>query len=431
MLKRFLKAAALRATESIGAVVLVLGFFLASLAILSLSFPRGTSLQDLVSGTGWSPSEPLPANPEIDVGTTPDAGPRYVARLTNVYRKVKDKRADWIAWGDSRSGMPLEARHAIQTYARSGATITFDDQSQATLGENSLLVIRGQDAPERKDADPAPSERTVSLLITDGEIRATHAPGEGAMEILTSAGSGRILAQSPATDMKVSVNPDHTATFSVYGGRAEVTEAGRTVQVNANQTVTVEPGRPPGDPQALPGVPVPLSPMSGTMIAYRTVPPRVRMSWGPAERAEAYRVELARDKGFHDLVDLEDRVMAQEFTHGNLSAGAYYWRVRALSGWADGPPSPGQRMQLAEDNEPPTLDVDFPAGTLAEQRIVLRGTAERGAEVFVRNERVVTDAAGRFEIPLALRRGFNVVVVEAHDPAGNATYRSGLLDAKF
>lgn len=433
MFKRFLKAVLVRATELVGAVVLVLAFFLASLAILGLSFPRGTSLRDLMGGTGWSPSEPLPANPEIDLGKTPhDTGPRFVARLTDVYRKVKDKRADWIAWGDSHSGMPLEARHAIQTYARSGATITFDDQSQATLGENSLLVIRGQERPQ--EAPPLgtdPSDRTVSLLITDGEMRATHAPGEGAMEIVTSAGAGRILALSPKTDLKVSVNPDHTSTFSVYVGKAEVTEAGRTVQLAANQTVTVEAGRPPGDPTTLPAIPVPLSPVSGALIPYRSVSPRVTMTWAPADRAETYKVELARDRGFHDLVDVEDHLAASEFTHGNLTAGVVYWRVRGFSGWADGPPSPSQRIELAEDNDPPALQVAFPEGPVSEESVVLRGTTERGAEVFVRNERVPTDPGGRFEFQISLKRGVNVVVVEAHDIAGNATYRSGFLAARY
>ena len=351
-----------------------------------------------------------------------------MARLTDVYRKVKDKRADWIAWGEARSGMPLEARHAVQTYARSGATIEFDDRSKATLGENSLMVIRGA---EQEASPQAPRDRIVSLLVTAGELRATHAPGEAGMEIITGAGTGRIPKEAPATDLKVSVNPDRTSTFSVYGGRAEVTEAGRTVHVNANQTVTVQAGLPPGDPQDLPGIPIPTEPSSGSVLAYRSVPPRVHMAWTTAERAETYRVDIARDRVFHDLVDVIDRLPDAQFVHGNLSKGVYYWRVRALRGWADGPPSAVQRVETAEDREPPSLRVDFPEGPVAEDSVVLRGTAERGADVFVRSGRVPTDQDGRFEIPLTLRRGVNVVVVEALDAAGNATYRSRLLDAKY
>ena len=44
---------------------------------------------------------------------------------------------------------------------------------------------------------------------------------------------------------------------------------------------------------------------------------------------------------------------------------------------------------------------------------------------------VFNQASGEFEVALALRRGINVVVVEAVDAAGNVAYASELVNAKF
>ncbi len=202
------------------------------------------------------------------------------------------------------------------------------------------------------------------------------------------------------------------------------------MELRANQTVTVDPGLPPGDPGLLPAIPVPTAPPSGTVVPYRTVPPRIRLAWGAAVRADAYRLEIAREPRFHDLVDVEDALRANQFVHGNLASGVYYWRVSALAGHADGKPCPPQRLELVQDREAPALRVDFPEGPVEKGSLVLRGQAEPGAQVFIGNERISTDDSGRFEVPLNLEPGINIVVVEAMDAAGNATYRSGLLDAK-
>ena len=61
----------------------------------------------------------------------------------------------------------------------------------------------------------------------------------------------------------------------------------------------------------------------------------------------------------------------------------------------------------------------------------MRGVTEPGARLFVDGRSSVAAADGSFEVAVELQRGVNVVVVEAVDVAGNVSYRSELVNAKY
>lgn len=421
MIGRWFKKALLYGAEALVAVILVLVFFFACITILGLGFPKGAGLRDLMGGASWTGDSGSATRLSFDrSGGRRSETPRIIAHLVDVRDRVKDKQSNRVDWGVSRAGSPLEERHAVQTFSRSTAVIGFEGHGEVTLGENSLLVVGAAPSEE------AARRGDVSLLVSRGGLRGTLGGQHGSsaeFQVLTPGGAARIAAATPSTDFQVSVNPDRSSTFAVYKGTTEITAAGHTVTLRPNQAVTVMLGATPGEPVALPGAPVLADPAAHALVPCRIVPPLLAFSWQPVPGASGYHVQIARDSGFKSLVD-DDRVFSTVFAQGNLEPGNYFWRVSAMRGNAEGETSVSRPLAIVGDFAPPFLAVSFGEERVEPSTIVVRGEAEPGADVFVGNVRVPTDAAGRFSHEVELSSGWNLVVVEAIDPAGNVSHQS-------
>lgn len=57
----------------------------------------------------------------------------------------------------------------------------------------------------------------------------------------------------------------------------------------------------------------------------------VLFEWAQVPQAAAYRLQLARDAGFHDLVDDHTASGEARYQHPGLAAGGYYWRVASIA----------------------------------------------------------------------------------------------------
>ena len=86
---------------------------------------------------------------------------------------------------------------------------------------------------------------------------------------------------------------------------------------------------------------------------------------------------------------------------------------------------------MIQDLEPPHLKVHYPKQADADGRYLLTGTVEPGASLLVNKKQFEADARGRFAVEIKLKKGINVVVVQAVDAAGNATFTSELVSGGF
>jgi mannose-6-phosphate isomerase-like protein (cupin superfamily) len=410
--------------EAVFSLSLVLICFVAILGLLSLSFPQGMNLRDLIArGEAASLRGSFPSDGR-DVAITGSLKRRdQIARLSRISRKVKDKASDDIAWEDSETGMSLGSRHAIQTFDDASATIAFDEKNVLDLAENSLIVLKGFESA------PDGSDRKASLIVLGGELRGSIS-GRGKdslhVEVQVANGVARIRStpdRKTPTSFRVKVNEDQTSTLSVHDGEAEVVSGGESVVVKPNQVIEVPSTGRPSAPRSLPNAPALLSPSSGARYLYRSLPPRVTFSWRDVPGANGYRFALATDRGFQEVV-YETDVSEAELAFGNLSAGEFYWRVSTIMGDLEGTPSRARRFHMQQDARPPALSVVWPEGPLTEEKIVIRGTTDPGSRVFVSNLEVDVSATGQFSGEIVLKRGTNLVVVEAVDEAGNTTYES-------
>ena len=423
----FLKKLLVHGTETVVSVALVLAFFFVAMFLLGRALPQGTGLGDLMPSTIEPVSASITPVVRGGAGRPRPSGPQFVARLTDVYRKVKGKTATDIVWADASMGEMLENRHAVQTYDRSGAAIAFGDRSQVTLGENSLIVIRAREREREGESGG------VSLLMTQGDLRtAFDGRGEGTppLELASGRATTRLVPEVGPTDLRVTVNPDKSSTFTVYRGASDVQMGSESVRLHSNETITANATGPLGLPSKLPDVPSPFGPDPNAVVTYGSVPPRVRFAWSGQPGAERYHFEVARDREFRDVV-FSERIDATEFMHGNLESGTYWWRVSSTLGWAESLPIAPRRLTVVEDRVAPELRVEFPAQEIDAATIVLHGSTERGATVFIEDVQIPIDEEGRFDYSVSLKRGSSVIVVEALDSAGNTTYRSGVLNARY
>jgi mannose-6-phosphate isomerase-like protein (cupin superfamily) len=428
MLVRLGRSLLARGGETLLALGLVLVSFFVFMGILSLSFPRGTNLVDLMRLGEGAAGEDGEAGTEI--GAEQAGGGPAVALLSHLRRDVKDRAADAIAWSPSRQDMPLGDRHAVQTFDRSGATITFSEGTELTLQENTLVVLKKAEAltPNKR--------RLASLIVVGGELRGTLAVARDApvqLEIEAATRSASIHSSAgpgaPA-EFSVSVNEDASSTFTVFQGTAEVSSGQGTVAVAPNHSVTVDPAGTLGAPRELPPPPVLRSPENDARLDFRTTRSRIRFAWEGTAAGDGYLLTVARDPRFHDVVESEV-LSSPEFMRGNLRAGSYYWRVSTRRAGLQGASSPARQFRIARDVVEPSLRVEFPGRVVSGREIVLTGSAEPSTKVFVNNVEIRLDASGRFSHALTLERGVNMVVVEAIDAAGNVAYRSETIDARY
>ena len=163
---------------------------------------------------------------------------------------------------------------------------------------------------------------------------------------------------------------------------------------------------------------------------YGGILPHVRFNWSAPDDARGYRLVIARDAEFDSIV-YEEELAGTEFSHGNLDQGSYYWRVSAVNGDVESLPSAASSLRIEHDEFPPDLQVALPDKIVDTDELLIRGTTEPDAEVVIGTEQIAVRSDGTFEYRLELRRGPNLIVIEAVDPAGNVTYRSQYVNARF
>jgi mannose-6-phosphate isomerase-like protein (cupin superfamily) len=424
LLDRLIRSTAEVGGEILLAILLVLGLSLVMMGVLIVAFPEGTGLIDvygeLVDRQG------APAAPYLT-----HAEPRedWLALLTRVSRSVRERPDYAVVWRDARSGLHLGNRHTVQTLSRSRAAITFEERSRLQLEENSLVVIK--DAERRKGF----RRPGASLVLLSGAVRgqllrtaADHRP----LDIVTVGGATQIQAASAEqpTEFNVAVHDDDSTTYAIYSGTAKISSGGKTVVVGPNEWVTVQPDEVPGEARPIPDPPRSETPADRAEILHGVVTPRIELSWSGSSSLSGYRIQIATDTAFEEIV-FENTLQAPRFLHGNLDPGLYYWRVSGLEDEVESLFGSTRSFRVTQDLDPPLLEVAIPEETGGTECLVLQGRTEPGVELFIGNEMISTRSDGQFEHTILLARGLNHVVVEAVDAAGNSTFLSQYVNAKY
>lgn len=407
----------------IGVLLACLIIFLVFLALLiRFVFPEGHRIGDLAAAAGGAATEDGEiGHVDFSGGGVSQFG-NFIAHLGDIRRDVKIRPADSIAWRDASEGITVHNRDAVQTFSRSRARVDFTANNELRIGQNSLVVFRSG------AADPFLERRDPAVVVMNGELSGTVNADYGALGVQFPAGLVELSATADSAgpvDFRVGVNPDGSSTIAVYTGKADINVAGDHYKLAANQGLTIdEQGRTAGV-RTLPTFPSVRAPGNNAVAKFVAAPPRVRFQWGQVSNAQNYRLEIATDAKFEAIL-VDELLSATSFTHGNLSAGQYFWRVSARDGWVQGPTSTARVLRVVRDAEPPALEVR-PIQQANDSQYLLRGKTSPGSSVFILGEPVATSSTGEFEFLFQPRPGAQTIVVESVDEVGNVAYSSQVL----
>ncbi|MCB9595759.1 MAG: FecR domain-containing protein [Sandaracinaceae bacterium] len=245
------------------------------------------------------------------------------AEVTAMQPNVRGRPSEQRDWRSLQLGTDLERGWRVNTLERAFAELTFRDETQVSLRENTVVVVFGASAADtRRSASEAQLDR--------GSLRARLAELRGRSVRVTTPSARADLEGGAAV---VSVDDSDTSRVSNHEGRAA-----RVSTPNGQGTVTVAPGMGssvaqgarPTPPRPLPPAPrwVDAQPARWVGVAQRTT---IRGEWAPVPVAGRYRVEITRGgsgAGLVAAVEVPPEVTRFEVHH--LPPGHYFARVSTI-----------------------------------------------------------------------------------------------------
>ena len=410
----------------VGGCVLV--FFAFLTLLIRAFFPEGTSLI-LDPDASFLADTSRSGDVELAIDSA-DGGVEqlFAGEILQIQRRVQRREANTLTWDDASVGDKVVRNDAVQTFARSTAVMEVNNDSQLTMGENSLIIF------DQREADPFLADSNSVLVMIDGELSgklsgAARSRFRFGVNLPNSEVTLQPRKPGENVEFLITVNDDQSTTVNVHQGTAQVVATNGTVKtIGDQQSITIDSSGSALRVSGLAVAPRLAAPSNNTSVAYRNVPQQIQFKWNVVENADRYHIVIARDAQFSDRV-VDDDVVGTTFTHGALGSGTYYWHVRSRIGWSQSEQSPVRRLSVSQDLEPPTLELDPPPDTIQAGAWRLHGRTDADATVFV-DEMPVEHESGRIDHPIQLRPGANVIVVKAFDDVGNLTYAPLLVNAK-
>ena len=227
------------------------------------------------------------------------------------------------SWNAAASGMPLYSNSSVNTLDKGRADVEFVDRTRVFLASNTLVVIYGTANQTHVSKTPP-----AAVEVESGEVKAGLSALRGDSVEVAIKGGGRVSASSRDTVVE---RKGTRTTVAVFNGKAGVVSGGKTVEVPTNFGSRFVGTAAPIPPRPLP--PAPAWAAGGTeAIAFAPAGQGlITATWVPEPSAVSYRIELARDETFNDLLAREEvpaSILA--FRAEKLPAGTYYLHVRAI-----------------------------------------------------------------------------------------------------
>ena len=244
------------------------------------------------------------------------------ARLLSLKPDVR-ARPPAGGWSPAAQGMPLERRSSVNTMEDARADIRFVDRTRVFLAENTLVVIFGTAGQTAVSKTPP-----AQVQLDSGEIQAGLAALRGRPIEVDVDGGGRVSANSRDTVLK---KKQTRTTVSVFDGSASVKSAGASVNVPARMGTSFVRAKPPTPPRPLPPAPSWGDPTNEGVVLAPAGLGTIMASWNAIPKASVYRLEVARDAYFVNLV-VREEVPGDilSFRAEKMPPGTYYVRVRAI-----------------------------------------------------------------------------------------------------
>ena len=444
-------------------------------AVLSVvAFGAHLAFPEFTQNTGKSASNFFTNFMERIAGTGDAAKPgnqvSQQAHITALDGTVRVKKAGSDTWVRADYSVPLEKGDVIQTGPEGMAKIVFNDGTNYTVKQDSLIVIAENSSNERQQTNVAVNVTTGTVdlatgrymqgskwqVIVDGAT--AHVAGWDAPDEKTSPAMHHEQSDAAKEFRKTAIDVTYPSNgMTLHGwlyrpagdgpfpaiiwnhgsekdpkaqhdeilitkGNGTVERGGKTLQLGAWEMAKMKPDTLGLEKVKEIGPPTPISPANMMPIfAGGGESKPIEFSWTPMVNAKGYRLQVSRNPYFSSLV-VDRNVTSSAVMVSGLDEGPYYWMVQSVDGG-------GKQSVESEKNRFTVIAKEKDAGAIALDLdpliqhghvIELTGKTEAGARVMVNGHEVpVIGGDGTFHYFMPpMPTGESVITITAQNSKG-------------
>jgi hypothetical protein len=337
------------------------------------------------------------------------------ARFTALDGTVKIKKSSSNSWTTAAYDVPLEKGDVVQTGSEGMAKVVFNDGTNYTIKQDSLIVIEENSANDQ--------QTNVAVAVSTGTVDlSTAAYAQGSKSQVIVAGATASLGPESAAMVHNDPKSDqHEILFTK--GAGEVARNGETVRLSEWERATFKAQSQKISKIKEIGPPTPISPanMMPLFTTGGTKTKDVQFSWSPMANAAGYRLRISRNPYFSSTI-VDKAVTTADVTVTSLGLGAYYWMVQTLD--ANGKESVESEKNrftiIPKGKDAVAIDLEIDPLIQHGHVIEVTGKTETGARVMVNGREVpmvTTDGSFHYFTP-PLLTGENTITVTAQNSQG-------------
>ena len=346
----------------------------------------------------------------------PSAAVSQQAHFTVLDGTIRVRKGNGNSWINADYNVPLEKGDVVQPGAEGMAKIVFNDGTNYTVKQDSLIVIEENSANDQQQTN-------VSVAVTTGTVDLTTATYvQGSKSQVIVAGAKASLA--PDSAAMVHNNPkEDQHEILVKKGSGEVERNGEVARLAPWDKVSFQSASKTMERATEIGPPVPITPgnMMPVFINAGEKSKEVEFAWSPMANATGYRLRISHNPYFSSLL-LDKKVEAASVVVTGLSVGAYYWSIQSYD-------AAGKESVESEKNRftiivkaKEKIDLALEIDPLIQHGHVIEvtGKTEAGARVMVNGKEVpiVGDDGSFHYFTPPLPNGENLVTVTAQNSKG-------------
>ncbi|HMD18321.1 MAG TPA: hypothetical protein VKH18_16760 [Terriglobales bacterium] len=343
------------------------------------------------------------------------------AHFTALDGTIRVRKGNGNSWINADYNVPLEKGDVVQTGAEGMAKIVFNDGTNYTVKQDSLIVIQENSANDQQQTN-------VSVAVTTGTVDLTTATYvQGSTSQVVVAGAKASLA--PDSSAMVHNNPkDDQHEILVRKGSGEIERNGEVVHLSNWEKVSFQSTSKTMERATEIGPPAPITP--GNMMPVFLNPDEkskeVEFAWTPMANAAGYRLRISHNPYFSSLL-LDRKVETASVVVTGLPTGAYYWSIQSFdaSGKESVESEKNRFTIMVKAQEKIELSLDLDPFIQHGHVIEVKGKTEAGARVMVNGREVplVGDDGGFHYFTPPLPNGENMITVTGQNSKGGVNTR--------
>jgi hypothetical protein len=361
----------------------------------------GTKLLEVVAGAAGNPAKSFSAGAQQ-------------AHFTALDGTVRVKRANNNSWGTADYSVPLEKGDVVQTSSEGMAKIVFNDGTNYTVKQDSLIVIEENSTNDQQQTNVAVAVSTGTVDLTT----ATYVQGSRSQVIV--AGATASLAPDSAAMVHNDPKGDQHEIL-VKKGTGDITRNGETVRLADWEKVSFQAEAPHMDKLKEIGPPTPISPANMMPMFVSSDPKPIEFSWTQMANAKGYRLRISKNPYFSSTI-VDRKVNTADVLVSGLEQGAYYWVVQSqdAAGKESVESEKNRFTIIPKATDTAAINLDLDPFVQHGHVIELTGKTEVGARVMVNGREVPvvgTDGAFHYFTP-PLATGESTITITAQNAKG-------------